>query len=108
MDSQTVSSWEFWPHLNKVSAKPWQRKPCVVGAGPHYLTGLYAGAGQHRAWPIQCEGAALWCTAPVMSQIMASGRPGMLMRKRLLALLQEHGKTEVHGWPRTLPTYQEI
>ena len=34
---------------------------------------------------------------------MASDRPGMLMRKRLLALLREHGETEVHGWPAIRP-----
>ena len=28
---------------------------------------------------------------------MPSDRPGMIMRKRLLALLQEHGEREVHG-----------
>jgi phenylpropionate dioxygenase-like ring-hydroxylating dioxygenase large terminal subunit len=31
-------------------------------------------------------------------QSMATDRPGLLMRKRLLALLEEHGETEVHGW----------
>jgi hypothetical protein len=36
-------------------------------------------------------------------QSMASDRPGMLMRKRLLALLREHGETEVHGWTRIHP-----
>jgi phenylpropionate dioxygenase-like ring-hydroxylating dioxygenase large terminal subunit len=30
---------------------------------------------------------------------MLSDRPGMLMRKRLLDLLQAHGEVEVHGWP---------
>lgn len=33
-------------------------------------------------------------------QSMASDRPGMLMRKRLLQLLQEHGEEEVRGWHR--------
>ena len=33
-------------------------------------------------------------------QSMASDRPGMLMRKRLLDLLRAHGETEVHGWTR--------
>lgn len=36
-------------------------------------------------------------------QSMASDRPGMLMRKRLLALLKEHGETEKHGWTRIHP-----
>jgi len=36
-------------------------------------------------------------------QSMASDRPGMLMRKRLLALLREHGETEKHGWTRIHP-----
>ena len=27
---------------------------------------------------------------------MASDRPGLLMRQRLLALLQAHGETEIH------------
>lgn len=31
---------------------------------------------------------------------MLSDRPGMLMRKRLLALLQAHGEDEVHAWNR--------
>ncbi|MEJ7931065.1 aromatic ring-hydroxylating dioxygenase subunit alpha [Ramlibacter sp. AN1015] len=31
-------------------------------------------------------------------QSMASDRPGMIMRKRLLALLRTHGESEVHGW----------
>ena len=33
-------------------------------------------------------------------QHMLSDRPGMIMRKRLLALLKEHGEHEVHGWAR--------
>jgi hypothetical protein len=37
---------------------------------------------------------------------MASDRPGMLMRKRLLALLREHGETEVHGWTRIHPAQE--
>lgn len=32
-------------------------------------------------------------------QSMLSDRPGMIMRRRLLELLAEHGETEVHGWP---------
>ena len=32
-------------------------------------------------------------------QNMLSDRPGMIMRKRLLALLREHGEEEVHAWP---------
>ena len=36
-------------------------------------------------------------------QSMATDRPGLLMRKRLLALLKEHGETEVHGWTRIQP-----
>jgi phenylpropionate dioxygenase-like ring-hydroxylating dioxygenase large terminal subunit len=36
-------------------------------------------------------------------QSMASDRPGMLMRKRLLALLKEHGEHEMHGWTRIQP-----
>jgi len=39
-------------------------------------------------------------------QSMASDRPGMLMRKRLLALLREHGETEVHGWTRIHPVQE--
>jgi phenylpropionate dioxygenase-like ring-hydroxylating dioxygenase large terminal subunit len=39
-------------------------------------------------------------------QSMASDRPGMLMRKRLLALLKEHGETEVHGWTRIHPVQE--
>ncbi|MBC7378548.1 MAG: aromatic ring-hydroxylating dioxygenase subunit alpha [Burkholderiaceae bacterium] len=35
-------------------------------------------------------------------QSMLSDRPGMIMRKRLFALLQEHGEAEAHGWP-TIP-----
>jgi phenylpropionate dioxygenase-like ring-hydroxylating dioxygenase large terminal subunit len=31
-------------------------------------------------------------------QHMLTDRPGMIMRKRLLALLKEHGESEVHGW----------
>ncbi|MDB5871084.1 MAG: Rieske (2Fe-2S) protein [Ramlibacter sp.] len=33
-------------------------------------------------------------------QSMLTDRPGMIMRKRLLALLEEHGEREVHGWTR--------
>jgi phenylpropionate dioxygenase-like ring-hydroxylating dioxygenase large terminal subunit len=33
-------------------------------------------------------------------QHMLTDRPGMIMRKRLLALLKEHGESEVHGWTR--------
>lgn len=44
-------------------------------------------------------------------QSVASDRPGMLMRKRLLALLHDHGEVEVHGWHRTFanatPIHQE-
>ncbi|MBX3585317.1 MAG: aromatic ring-hydroxylating dioxygenase subunit alpha [Ramlibacter sp.] len=40
-------------------------------------------------------------------QSMASDRPGMLMRKRLLQLLKEHGEAEVHGWTRIHPA-QEV
>jgi phenylpropionate dioxygenase-like ring-hydroxylating dioxygenase large terminal subunit len=41
-------------------------------------------------------------------QSMLSDRPGMLMRKRLLALLKEHGEQEVHGWKsRVIPIAQE-
>lgn len=36
-------------------------------------------------------------------QSMLSDRPGMIMRKRLLDLLKEHGETEVHGWGRVIP-----
>ncbi|MBL0420887.1 aromatic ring-hydroxylating dioxygenase subunit alpha [Ramlibacter sp. AW1] len=32
-------------------------------------------------------------------QNMASDRPGMIMRRRLLELLREHGEHESHGWP---------
>jgi len=32
-------------------------------------------------------------------QSMLSDRPGVIMRRRLLELLQQHGETEVHGWP---------
>lgn len=39
-------------------------------------------------------------------QGMASDRPGMLMRKRLLALLREHGENEVHGWIRIQPVQE--
>ena len=35
--------------------------------------------------------------------VTGSDRPGMLMRKRLLALLREHGEHEVHGWTRIQP-----
>ena len=31
-------------------------------------------------------------------QHMLTDRPGMIMRKRLLALLQAHGEQEAHGW----------
>jgi hypothetical protein len=41
-------------------------------------------------------------------QGMASDRPGMLMRKRLLALLKEHGETEVHGWTRIQPVQENV
>jgi hypothetical protein len=41
-------------------------------------------------------------------QGMASDRPGMLMRKRLLALLKEHGETEVHGWTRLRPVQENV
>lgn len=40
-------------------------------------------------------------------QSMASDRPGMLMRKRLLSLLQEHGEQEIHGWTRPSIFVQE-
>ncbi|RZI70207.1 MAG: Rieske (2Fe-2S) protein [Variovorax sp.] len=33
-------------------------------------------------------------------QSMATDRPGMIMRKRLLELLRAHGEKEVHGWTR--------
>lgn len=36
-------------------------------------------------------------------QSMASDRPGMLMRKRLLDLLRAHGETEKHGWTKIHP-----
>lgn len=36
-------------------------------------------------------------------QSMASDRPGMLMRKRLLQLLKDHGETEQYGWTRIHP-----
>lgn len=36
-------------------------------------------------------------------QSMASDRPGMIMRKRLLELLRAHGEKEVHGWTRIQP-----
>ena len=36
-------------------------------------------------------------------QHMLSDRPGMIMRKRLLDLLKDHGETEVHGWSRVIP-----
>lgn len=36
-------------------------------------------------------------------QSMLSDRPGMIMRKRLLDLLKEHGETEAHGWGRVIP-----
>jgi phenylpropionate dioxygenase-like ring-hydroxylating dioxygenase large terminal subunit len=41
-------------------------------------------------------------------QSMASDRPGMLMRKRLLALLKEHGEQEVHGWQRLAAAATEV
>ena len=40
-------------------------------------------------------------------QSMASDRPGMLMRKRLLQLLHEHGETEKFGWTRIHPVQKE-
>jgi len=40
-------------------------------------------------------------------QSMASDRPGMLMRKRLLALLKEHGESEKFSWTRIQPL-QEV
>lgn len=36
-------------------------------------------------------------------QSMLSDRPGMIMRKRLLDLLKEHGESEAHGWGRVIP-----
>src|SRR5205085_2174001 len=39
-------------------------------------------------------------------QSMASDRPGLLMRKRLLALLREHGEQEVHGWTSGQPVQE--
>lgn len=36
-------------------------------------------------------------------QNMLSDRPGMIMRRRLLALLQAHGEQEQHGWTRIHP-----
>ena len=40
-------------------------------------------------------------------QHMLTDRPGMIMRKRLLALLQEHGEAEVHAWRRIQPQARE-
>ncbi|TFZ01035.1 aromatic ring-hydroxylating oxygenase subunit alpha [Ramlibacter rhizophilus] len=41
-------------------------------------------------------------------QSMASDRPGLIMRKRLLALLQAHGEAEAHGWPRNAQPREEV
>jgi phenylpropionate dioxygenase-like ring-hydroxylating dioxygenase large terminal subunit len=39
-------------------------------------------------------------------QAMASDRPGMIMRRRLLELLRAHGEHEVHGWTRSHPALE--
>ena len=41
-------------------------------------------------------------------QSMASDRPGMIMRRRLLELLRAHGETEKHGWTRIHPVQEAL
>jgi hypothetical protein len=41
-------------------------------------------------------------------QHMLTDRPGMIMRKRLLALLKAHGEPEVHGWAVRQPDTETL